>query len=379
MPPLFTSRLCGASALAVLALVCAVTSGPAGAQVRIGQPSGFSGAVAAGVKENTEGARLYLDALNARGGIHGQKVELLSVDDQFDPKQTVAVATDLIDKQGVIALFLNRGTPHSEALLPLLAERRVPLIAPSTGAMVLHQPVNPWVFNVRATYQKEAMRAVEHLAGLGITRIAVLQTNDSFGTDAAQGAQAGFEKVALKPLWAEKFPRDKPDFTAAAQKVKQSEAQAVLFLGSAGSVATGTRAIRDAGSRAQIVTLSNNASDGFIKLLGEHARGVIVTQVFPSERAINYVLTKEATELAKAKGLAGVSPAMMEGFTAAKVLAEGLQRAGPKPTGSKLRDALEGIRNFDLGGLTIGYSDTDHSGMDFIDLSIIDASGKFRR
>jgi len=347
--------------------------------VRIGQPSGFSGAVAAGVKENTEGARLYLDALNARGGIHGQKVELLSVDDQFDPKQTVAVATDLIDKQGVIALFLNRGTPHSEALLPLLAERRVPLIAPSTGAMVLHQPVNPWVFNVRATYQKEAMRAVEHLAGLGITRIAVLQTNDSFGTDAAQGAQAGFEKVAMKPLWAEKFPRDKPDFTAAAQKVKQSEAQAVLFLGSAGSVATGTRAIRDAGSRAQIVTLSNNASDGFIKLLGEHARGVIVTQVFPSERTINYVLTKEAAELARAKGLAGVSPAMMEGFTAAKVLAEGLQRAGPKPTGSKLRDALEGIRNFDLGGLTIGYSDTDHSGMDFIDLSIIDASGKFRR
>lgn len=144
-------------------------------------------------------------------------------------------------------------------------------------------------------------------------------------------------------------------------------------------MATGTRAIRDAGSKAQIVTLSNNASDGFIKLLGEHARGVIVTQVFPSERSVNHALTKEATDLARAKGLPGVSPAMMEGFTAAKVLAEGLRRAGAKPTGSKLRDALEEIRNFDLGGITIGYSDADHSGMDFTDLSIIDASGKFRR
>jgi len=85
-------------------------------------------------------------------------------------------------------------------------------------------------------------------------------------------------------------------------------------------VALGTRAIREAGSKAQVVTLSNNASEGFIKLMGEHARGVIVTQVFPSERSVAYAFTKEAMDLAKAKGLAGVSPAMMEGFTAAKVL-----------------------------------------------------------
>lgn len=362
----------------VLALWLA-SAAVAWAQIRIGQPSGFTGAVAAGVKENTEGARLYLDALNAKGGINGQKVELVSVDDQFDPKKTVATATELLDKQGVVALFLNRGTPHAEALLPLLAERKVPLVAPSTGAMALHQPVNPWVFNVRATYQREAARAVEHLASLGISRIAVLQTDDSFGADAVLGASAGFAKVGQKPLWLEKFPRDKPDFTALAQKVRQSDAQAVLFLGSAGSVAVGTRAIRDTGSKAQIVTLSNNASEGFIKLLGEHARGVIVTQVFPNERSLAYALTQEAMELAKAKGLPGVSPAMMEGFTAAKVLVEGLRRAGPHPTGPRLRDALEGIKNVDLGGLSVGYSPTDHSGLDFTDLAIVDASGKFRR
>ena len=355
------------------------TPAAAWAQIRIGQPSGFTGAVAAGVKENTEGARLYLDAVNAKGGINGQKVELVSVDDQFDPKKTVVAATELLDKQGVVALFLNRGTPHAEALLPLLAERKVPLVAPSTGAMVLHQPVNPWVFNVRAPYQREAARAVEHLAGLGISRMVVLQTDDSFGADAALGANAGFDKVGQKPLWLEKFPRDKPDFTALAQKVRQSDAQAVLFLGSAGSVATGTRALREAGSKAQVVTLSNNASEGFIKLLGEHARGVIVTQVFPHERSVAYALTKEAMDLARAKGLPGVSPAMMEGFAAAKVLVEGLRRAGPNPTGPKLRDALEGLKSFDLGGLTLGYSPTDHSGMDFTDLAIIDASGKFRR
>ncbi|MBV1730918.1 MAG: ABC transporter substrate-binding protein [Hydrogenophaga sp.] len=352
---------------------------PAWAQLRIGQPSGFTGSVAAGVKENTEGARLYLDAVNARGGVNGQKIELISVDDQFDPKRTVEVARELITQQKVLALFLNRGTPHAQALLPLLAEHKLPLVGPSTGAMALHTPVNPWVFNVRATYQREAAKAIEHLASIGMTRIAVLQTDDSFGADSAAGAQKGFEKVGQKPLLLEKFPRDKPEFAALAQQVTQQKAQAVMVIGSAGNTANAVKAIRAAGSRAQIVTLSNNASEGFIKLLGEHAHGVIVTQVFPNERSLAYPLIREAQTLAKARGMEGVSPAMIEGFAAAKVLVEGLRRAGPNPTSGSLRDALEGLQNFNIGGLSVSYGPDNHTGLDFADLSIVDAAGKFRR
>jgi ABC-type branched-subunit amino acid transport system substrate-binding protein len=168
--------------LAALALALGLACvGQVVAQVRIGQPSGFTGAVSAGVKENTAGAKLYLDEVNRKGGVHGQTIELITGDDEFKPARTPEVARELVDKHGVIALFLNRGTPHTEALLPFLAERGIPLVAPSTGAMVLHQPVNRWVFNVRATYQREAAKAIEHLASLGMTRIAVLQTDDSFG------------------------------------------------------------------------------------------------------------------------------------------------------------------------------------------------------
>jgi len=366
-----------ASALTAFALWAVAPA--AQAQLRIGQPSGFTGSVAAGVKENTEGALLYLNAVNARGGVNGQKIELISVDDRFDPKVTVEVARELITQRGVLALFLNRGTPHAQALLPLLAEHRVPLVGPSTGAMALHEPVNPWVFNVRATYQREAARAIEHLARIGVTRIAVLETDDSFGADSAQGALNGFDKVQLKPALQAKFPRDKPDFTGLAGQVVQSNAQAVMVIGSAGNTANAVHALRAAGSRAQVVTLSNNASEGFIKLLGEHARGVIVTQVFPNERSVAYPLTKEAMDLAKAKGLTGVSPAMLEGFAAAKVLVEGLRRAGPNPTPAGLRDALEGIRQFDIGGLMIGYGPGNHTGLDFADLSIVDGAGRFMR
>jgi ABC-type branched-subunit amino acid transport system substrate-binding protein len=133
------SRILTALSLTVVLLLCA----PASAQLHIGQPSGFTGSVAAGVKENTDGAKLYFDAINARGGVNGQRIELISVDDRFDPKVTVEAARELITQQKVVALFLNRGTPHAQALLPLLAEYGVPLVGPSTGAMVLHEPVNP--------------------------------------------------------------------------------------------------------------------------------------------------------------------------------------------------------------------------------------------
>ena len=138
-------------------------------------------------------------------------------------------------------------------------------------------------------------------------------------------------------------------------------------------------AIRGAGYAAHIVTLSNNASTGFIKSLGANARGVIVTQVYPNERAVTYPMVKEAQDLARAQGLGDISPAMLEGFAAAKVLVEGLKRAGPKPSREKIQAALEGLRKFDLGGLEVSYSPEDHTGLDFADLSIIGTDGKFRR
>jgi len=352
---------------------------PATAQILVGQTSGFSGAAAAGVKETTDGAKLWINAVNARGGVNGQRVELISLDDKFEPANAAANARTLIVERGVIAIFLNRGTPHTEAIRPVLEQYRVPLIGPSTGAMVLHKPVHPLIFNVRTTYQREAEKAVQHLATIGLRRIAIVHVDDSFGADAAAGAAAGFAQAQFMPLFSTKFDRSKPDFKAIAEQAVSRDAQAVLFFGSGTIVVDGVKAIRAAGSKAQIVTLSNNASAGFVKQLGEFARGTIVTQVFPNERAIGLPMVKEMLELARGAGLAGITPAMMEGYAAAKVLVEGLQRAGPKPTRESLTAALNGIGSLDLGGLKLGYSPTQHTGLTYTELSIIGADGRFVR
>jgi len=358
-------------------LLLATLGGLAQAQILIGQTTGVTGAVAATVRETGLGASLYLDAVNARGGVGGEPVQLLTLDDKFDPKLAAANARTLIEERKVVAMFMTRGTPHTEAVIPTLEQNGVPLIAPSTGAMVLHVPVRKFVFNVRATYQREAEMAIAHLASIGIQQIAVLHVDDSFGLDGLEGAQRGLATARLQAALVAKFDRNKPDFSGIAQLLSKSPVQAVMIIGTGPAVAGGIRAIKAAGNKPQFVTLSNNASGGFIHLLGEDASGVIVSQVLPN--SMNVPLVREASQLAKVRNIDDLSPAMLEGFASAKVLVEALRRAGPKPTRERIQAALEGMNRFNLGGMEISYSTTNHTGLDFADLSIIGASGKFRR
>jgi branched-chain amino acid transport system substrate-binding protein len=357
----------------------ALTAVSAAAQIVIGQTAGITGPVAASVNETIAGARLVIDQANAQGGVNGEQIELVQMDDGFDVKRAGENGRVLIEEKKVVAMFLNRGTPHTQAIIPYLDKNGVALIAPSTGAMVLHKPLQKHVFNVRSSYQREAEKAVQHLHTVGIDRIAIVHASDSFGLDGLEGANSGFAKGKFKPVAVVPADREKPDYAAIVPALTKADPQAVLWIGSGSAVVDGVKALRAAGSAAQIVTLSNNASGGFIKQLGNASSGVIVTQVFPSERAMAQPMVKEAAALAKARGNLELSPAMLEGFAAGKVLVEALRRAGPKPTRAKVLAALESIRGFDLGGgMEVSYSPTDHSGIDFADLAII-SDGRFKR
>jgi branched-chain amino acid transport system substrate-binding protein len=361
----------------MVAVFC-FTSHLAHAEILIGQTAGLTGPTAAAMKEINAGANLYFESVNRAGGIQGQPIKMISMDDKFDPKLAVQNAQELIDRRGVLALFLSRGTPQTEALLPLLAKAEIALVAPSTGAMSLHQPLNPFVFNVRATYQSEANKGIVQLSTMGLTRIGVIYRDDSFGKDGLAGAQIGFAFVKLQPLFAEKVDRTKPDFAASIALAKKLDAQAVMILESPAAVARAVGEMRAAKVEAQVITLSNCASKGFIEALGDHRRGVMVTQVFPSERARGVPMIAELAKLASAKQV-DPSPATVEGFAAAKVLVEGLRRLKGPPSRKALVASLDSLSNYEMGGLTLSFSPTDHTGLKFSDLSIIDGSGKFLR
>lgn len=346
-------------------------------EIVIGQTSSFSGAIGGEVKEQTAGARLYLDWVNAHGGVFGRKIVLESMDDAFDPKRSAQNARALIAK-GVLALFLTRGTPQNEAILPVIKETGTPLVAPSTGASVMHDPVNPLIFNVRTRYQTEAEDAIAQLASQGITRIAIVHVNDSFGKDCLQGYLRGMKEAKLQPVGIFEYDRKKGDTNAAAAEVIKLDPQAIVTAGHSKPLSNLVRKVRGAGlAGTQIVTLSNLSSQSFLRDLGDVKHGVIVMQVFPNPERMTTRLAVELHHLSVGHPDFVISHMAMEGFAAAKVLVEGLRRAGPHPTRGSFIAAMNGLRDYDLGGVKLSYAADDHSGLQYVEASMVNKHGTF--
>jgi branched-chain amino acid transport system substrate-binding protein len=364
--------------LAMLACPAAARAqGVTATEILLGQTSSFSGAIAGQVKEQTAGAKLYIDWVNAGGGVNGRRIRIESMDDAFDAKRAAENARALIQK-GVFALFLTRGTPQNEAILPVIKESGTPLIAPSTGAIVLHRPVNPLVFNVRATYQNEAEQAISQLKAQGITRIVIVHVNDSFGKDCLEGFKTGMKNSGLESLGTFSYDRQKGDTSEAAAKVIALRPQAVVTAGHSKPLASLVRDIRKAGlGGVSIITLSNLSSQSFLDDLGEVGHGVIVMQVFPNPNRAETRLALELKRLAADKPDFVISHMTMEGFAAAKVLVEGLRRAGPKLTRQSFIAALESMHDYDLGGPKLTFGPQDHTGLEYVEASIVNKKHTF--
>jgi len=346
--------------------------------ILLGQTVGITGTVAGPVKEMNEGAMAYFSHINKKGGVHGRKIEMRVLDDKFDPALTLANAETLIKKDRVFALFQGRGTPHTQGILPLLEAHNVPLLAPSTGAAVFHKPANRLLFNIRAKYQDEIAKAVEHFTTIGIRDISILHVDDAFGQDGLEGFTKAMEARKLKPVAVTSFARVKPDYAATAAEVIKARPAALIIVSSAKNTVEVIKAIRAQGGQMQIMTMSNNSSQAFVKELGPAGNGVIVSQITPAPHLLSTQLGQEFSAAAKESG-ATMSYAAMEGFVNAKVMVEALRRAGPKLTRAAFLRALESMQRVDFGGLMVTYGPDDHTGSEFVELTMIGKDGKFVR
>lgn len=366
-----------------LLLLCSIAQsnaedGVTDTAIKIGQSVGVTGTVAGPVKEMNEGANLYFSQINKQGGVYGRKVEMIVLDDKFDPALTKANAETLINREKVFAMFLGRGTPHNQGILPLLEEHKVPHLAPSTGATVFHTPVHKWLFNVRASYHAEIFEVLKHLALIGHKSIGLLHVDDAFGKDGLEGFNKAMAQSNLTPAGITKFDRVKPDYAIAASDVIKAAPSAVLIISSAKNTIEVIKKIREQGGTMQLATLSNNSSESFVKDLGPQGVGVMVSQVTPSPFSRSTSIVQEFHKAA-AENKTIISYASLEGYINAKVLVEGLKRAGKGLTRSGFVKALESMKNEDMGGVSVSYGPNDHSGSKFVELTMISRDGKFLR
>jgi len=349
----------------------------------IGQSAGFTGQVAGQVKEMTAGAKACFDYVNNHGGVHGRKIVLKSLDDGYDAKRAADNARTLIVEHKVFALGLARGTPTSEAMVPVVTQYKVPLIGWGTGSQSLYEPFNRYVFNVRAKYRSEAVRIIEHLVAMRVNRIALLYQNNAFGKDGLAGYEKGLRDHKLSAVAQVALDAAQPakDVAMAADKIAAADPQAVAIVGPLKPTAEFIRTLKAKGVIAQYLVLSNLSADAFISELGDAAHGVIVTQVVPYPWNVATPLTKEFNQAMRESSGAEpvVSYAAMEGYIYAKVIVEGLRQAGNNPTRESFMRALEGFHNLDIGGFVVRYGPKSHDGSDYIDITMIGKDKKFRR
>jgi branched-chain amino acid transport system substrate-binding protein len=346
--------------------------------ILIGQSGEFSGQ--AGVKENTEGARLYFEYINKRGGINGRKVELKSYDDARDNKKTIENTVKLINEDKVFCLFGYRSAPSVEAVLSLLTENGVPMVAPFTGSQSIREPYNPMLFQLRASYRREAVKMMEQVTTLGIKKVAILYQDDAFGKDGLASFEKSMQERKLTPLAVAKYDRKDFNVNDAVKTIAKTTPEAILMACVQKACVDFVKQIKRLGLNPQIMALSNVNTEEFIKALGADGRGLVVTQVVPNPWNAGVPLVNEFQKMRNenfAVKAVPLSYSSFEGFIAAKLLVEALRRAGPNPTRKKFITAMESMRKYDLGGMSVSFSAGDRTGSDFVDISMIGSNGRY--
>jgi len=349
-------------------------------RIILGQSAALTGPAAQLGIQFQRGAKLFFDRANARGGVNGRTIELVSVDDGYEPDRCKANTEKLI-KDDVYALFGYIGTPTALAALPLANTAKVPFLAPFTGAQALRDPFSRYAFHVRASYWDETARIVNQLVTVGMKKIAVFYQNDSYGQAGLTGVTRALDKLNAKPIATGTVERNTVDVAAAVKTIVSAQPEAIVQISAYRSCAAFIREARKAGFGGQFCNVSFVGTAALANELGRDARGVVVSQVMPYPFAAVTALSGEFLQAAAASTSYVVDPnySSIEGYVAARVFAEGLKRAGANPSRESLVTGLESMQDVNLGGFFVDFSPKKHAGSTFVDMTILTQDGKVRR
>jgi ABC-type branched-subunit amino acid transport system substrate-binding protein len=373
------TALLGFASLLVLPPALAADPGVASDKIVFGQVAALDGPASALGLGMREGLRAAFAEANAKGGVKGRKLELLSKDDGYEPNKSIDVTKQMLTEDKVFALLGPVGTPTSAATQPIAAEAGVPFIGPFTGAEFLRNPHKPNVVNIRASYFQETEEMVERLTkDLKIERIAILYQDDAYGRAGLAGVQKALEKRKMALVAEGTYERNTTAVKSAVLAIKKGNPQAVIMIGAYKPCTEFIKLSRQVKMEAVFVNISFVGSNALAKELGEAGEGVVVTQVvpFPGDTSIPLVAAyHQALKLVDPKAEPGF--VSLEGYMAGRLVFAALERVEGEPTRQSLLKALS-AGTFDLGGAKLAYGPTDNQGMDEVFLTVIQKDGSFK-
>lgn len=368
-----------ASAFALfLSSGAALAQGVTDLQIVLGQSVALSGPAQELGKDMQLGASLYFNQVNAKGGVNGRRIVLKTLDDGYEPPRAAENTRKLIADEKVFALFGYVGTPTAQASLPIFTAAKVPFVGAFTGAELLRNPFNRYVFNVRASYFDETEAIVQHLTAMSVNKIAVFYQNDAYGLAGLAGVERALKKRNLEVVAKGTVERNTVDVAKSIEEMRKAAPHAVVMISAYKSCAAFITGMKKTGSNPTFWNVSFVGSKALAKELDREGRGIQISQVVPFPWDSSVPVVKEyRAHLAAAKGEPGFGT--LEGYIAAKVMVEGLRRAGKNLTRDSFIKAMESLDPYDTGGFKVSYGPDNHNGSKFVDLTIISKDQKFVR
>jgi branched-chain amino acid transport system substrate-binding protein len=354
-------------------------SGITATTITIGQSAPLSGSNQELGQDIRNGALAYFKKLNDAGGVHGRRIELTTLDDANQVPRAEANTKQLVEQTGVFALFGYASATLSRPALPIVHQHKVPFIHPFTGADPM-RVFDKFVYNVRASYADELEKIVDFFAPLGVKRFSIVYYDDVVGRENLSAVDRALKKRSYETVSkAVLKDRAKPDIPAGVKDVAKGNPDVVILTTLYKTSADFIKLAKKSGLGAQMASNSFPGASPLAKELGKDGPGVIIATVVPPfSKASIPVVAEYRAAIEKLSGKKEYSFTSLESYIGAKVLAEGLKRAGPRPTRESFMQALDGMSSYDVGGYAVSYSPTEHNGSSFVELTVISKEGAFR-
>ena len=362
-------------------------------EVKIGTSAAFKGAIAGLGVDYYRGAQALFEDVNARGGVGGRKIQLVPLDDGYDPAVTVRNTLDLLDKSSVFTLMNYIGSVNITRTLPVLRQYRdrgVVVVGVLSGAQPQREePYSDQVFNVRASYRRESIALVDEFWKAGARKFGVFYQIDAFGRSGWDGVARGLAQrgssIAAEATY-RRGAKFGEDLGPAVEHLRQAGVDVVImaavYQSAAGFIATA----RSAGWNVPIANISPVGSEAMLGLLAQEGKKtgkelttrLINSQIMPSPEETGLPGVREYRELVE-RWDPKIPPALVdpdykgpkvsyngvEGFVNAKVVVEALRRAGADLTRARFKTALESLSGWDPGiDAPLAFSASNHQGLD---------------
>ncbi len=361
-------------AILILALSARAEDGVTPDRIVLGTSAAQTGPVKVYGDEMQIGAKAFFDRFNKSGGAHGRKVDIVYLDDGYQPERAFENTKKFVEEIKVFSMFGYVGTPTTAAIMPYVKKSEVPFLFPYTGGDFLRTPVVKNIFNTRVSYSDETYELTKYaVKELGIKDFGVFFQDDAYGTAGKTGIDRALGEAGLRSKVLGSYIRNTDNLDIALEEIMKVKPKAVFLVAVKKTAVNFIKKAAEKGYKPIYLAPSPVGTLDLIEAIGKEADNVYLAEVLPFPTDTSFQIVRDYQRDMKEIGQTRFSHITLEGYFNSAVTAEALKRAGKDLTRAKLTSAFEGMKGVDIGGIKVSFSGSQHQGLSQIFLVNIKA------